>query len=103
MERIKLTKAEKQVLRGLYKGYADAPYGIDNHTHIACVISLTDKSLVRSAIGECRVVDCRLTPRDCAYLNRNPRLYSIVELKTLTAINIALFIASVIIIVFRSV
>lgn len=103
MDRIRLTKGEKQVLRELHKGYADAPCGMDNYTHIACVISLTDKGFVRSAIGEGRVIDCRLTPRGCAYLNRNPRLYSLVELKTLTAINIALFVASVIIIVYKSI
>ena len=63
MERIKLTKAEKQVLRELHRGNNNIPDGIDNYTFVDAVLSLTDKRLIKSAVNGDKVMDCKLTAK----------------------------------------
>lgn len=102
MERIKLSKAEKQVLRELHRGNNNIPNGIDNYTFVDAVLSLTDKRLIKSAVNGDKVMDCKLTAKGYAYIRSNPHLHNpvnwsaiaaIASIATAIATTLALFVA----------
>ncbi|MCM1168910.1 MAG: hypothetical protein NC324_03135 [Bacteroides sp.] len=87
MERIKLTKAEKKVLRELKRGNSDVPNGMDNFSHVDAVASLRGKGLVSAQFSEKNhVVGARLTVKGHAYINGNPNLCNPVEWTKIAAI-----------------
>lgn len=102
MERVRLTKAEKQVLRELYRGNANVPYDMDNYTHFEAVVSLTDRRLIKSVVNGDKVIDAKLSAKGHAYIRSNPRLSNpidwskiaaIASITTALATSLALFIA----------
>ena len=86
MERIKLSKQEKAILRELYRGNRDIPNGIDNFSYFDAVVSLTGKGLVRSRTNYEDVLDTRLAPKGYAYINTNPHLLNPVNWTMVAAI-----------------
>lgn len=74
MERIKLTKTEKQVLRELHRGNDSIPCGVDNFSYFGAVMSLSQKGLVKAETDFENVVDAKLTAKGYAYMTLNPRL-----------------------------
>lgn len=83
MERIRLTKREKRVLRTLSQQGFDAMSKFD----IAAVRSLDNQGLVRGAYVEGGgVEDARLTNYGKAYIADNPKLRNPVNWKDITAI-----------------
>lgn len=74
MERIKLTKTEKRILRELHRGNDNIPYGVDKFSHFDAVMSLREKGLVKAKTDFENVVDVKLTAKGHAYMNANPRL-----------------------------
>lgn len=75
MERIKLTKNQKQVLRMVANGQGVCPAEFPSHTFNASVRLLQQQGLVKAAYGEGGgVVDSELTDEGRQYLAENPRL-----------------------------
>ena len=102
MERIRLSRNEKQVLRELKRGNDNVPAGMDNFTFADAVLSLTEKKLVQSIVNYEEVIDLRLTIKGYAYLSGNPRLLNPADWTLVAAIaacvaavsaTLALFIA----------
>ena len=74
MERIKLTKEEKQVFRLAASG-AKCPDTYPAHVYAGCVLSLERKGLVKGFYAEGdKVIDARLTNFGKSYLFANPNL-----------------------------
>ena len=86
MEKIKLTRAEKQVLRELHRGNNNIPNGIDNYTFVDAVLSLVDKRLIKSVVNGDKVIDCKLTAKGYAYICSNPHLHNPVNWSAIAAI-----------------
>ena len=86
MERIKLSKREKSILRELRRGNDNVPAGIDNFSYFDAVVSLTEKRLVRSKTNYDEVLDVQLTPKGYAYTVTNPHLLNPVNWSKLAAI-----------------
>ena len=77
MERIRLSKSEKEVIRILNTNFANAPGNVVRKGYSHTAHSLQDKGLVRCTYlvnGE--VWDIRLTQFGKEYLFENPRLYN---------------------------
>ena len=74
MERIKLTKTEKQVLRLVKKGES-CPDTYPAHVYVGCILSLDRKGLVNGFYTEGgKVIDARLTNFGKSYIFSNPKL-----------------------------
>jgi len=98
MERIKLSKAEKKILRKLKRGSSEIPDGMDNYTFYDSVVSLREHGLAKAVTEfETDVHGLKLTAKGYAYLRSNPRLINPVNWTKLAAIGaIVAAIASVI-------
>lgn len=86
MERIRLSKAEKAVLKELHRGNSNIPAGIDNFTYVDAVLSLRDKGLVTANVDYNEVIDVRLMAKGHAYIISNPRLRNPINWPMLAAI-----------------
>lgn len=87
MERIKLSKAEKQVLRELHRGNNNIPIGMDNYTYVDAVLSLTEHKLAKSIVEyDTKVVDVKITAKGYAYMRDNPSLINPINWNIVTAI-----------------
>ncbi|MDE5703824.1 MAG: hypothetical protein K2H70_03255 [Bacteroidales bacterium] len=74
MERIKLTKDEKRVLR-LVENETDCPETYPAHVYVGCILSLERKGLIKGAYTEGgMVMDARLTNFGKGYVFANPKL-----------------------------
>lgn len=75
MERIRLSKREKQVLRLLHSGFENCPDTYPRYIFAACVSSLERKGLVRAAWASGHEpATAELTDFGMAYLAENPAL-----------------------------
>lgn len=75
MDRIRLTKAEKNVYRMIANGQGVCPAEYPSHTFNSAVRSLHRHELVQGSFAEGGgVIDSRLTPLGRQYLAENPRL-----------------------------
>ena len=75
MERIKLSKSEKKVLRMVAGGQCVCPVEYPSHTFNAAVRSLDGKGLVRGAYEEGgNVADVMMTQNGRQYMAENPNL-----------------------------
>lgn len=89
MERIKLSKSEKKVLRLLLNGCA-CPDTYPRHVFVSCVDKLEMKGLVKGAWSEGHnLEDVRITPQGRAYVSQNPNLLNPVDWKWVIATSIA--------------
>lgn len=80
MDRIRLTKAEKNVYRMIANGQGVCPAEYPSHTFNSAVRSLHRHELVQGSFAEGGgVVDSRLTPIGRQYLAENPRLTNPVD------------------------
>lgn len=79
MERIKLSKSEKTVLRRIALRADGLPDGMGGDCYFAAVLSLTDKGLVDSRINYNKIIDVRLSQRGKAYMIENPKLRNPVD------------------------
>lgn len=102
MERVRLSKAEKAVLKELHRGNSNIPAGIDNFTYVDAVLSLRDKGMVTAHVDYNEVIDVKLTAKGHAYIITNPHLCNPINWSMLAAIGtiataittlLALFIA----------
>ena len=102
MERIRLSKSEKSILRELRRGNDNVPNGMDNFSYFDAVVSLTEKRLVCSKTNYDEVLDVQLTPKGYAYMVANPHLLNpvnwakvaaIAGIITAAATTLALFVA----------
>ena len=90
MERISLTRSEKEVLR-LLGGGLGCPDGYPRHVFCACAASLERKGLARCAwAAGHKLVDARITPYGKEYLALNPRLRNPIDWKWVVTTAIAL-------------
>lgn len=77
MDRIRLSRQEKKILRELKRGRSSVPDGMDNYTFFDAVVSLRDKRLVKGVTEyETDVHQLSLTAKGYAYLRDNPRLFN---------------------------
>ena len=90
MERISLTRSEKEVLR-LLGGGLGCPDGYPRHVFCTCAASLERKGLARCAwAAGHKLVDARITPYGREYLALNPRLRNPIDWKWVVTTAIAL-------------
>lgn len=89
MERIRLTRDEKVILR-LIHACEEVPNSVDRSLLIRCVWSLEDKGLVKGAWLEGHdLEDVRLTERGIVYICENPSLRNPVDWKWIATTIIA--------------
>ena len=102
MERIRLSKSEKSILRELRRGNDNVPNGMDNYSYFDAVTSLTEKRLVKSRTNHEEVIDVKLTAKGYSYMVTNPHLLNpidwskvaaIAAIITAVATTLALFVA----------
>lgn len=103
MERIKLTKTEKQVLLHVQSKGGEQPRNITPIMFHFCLSTLKEKGLVEFIASYTNVIDAKLTLKAQAYLEQNPNLQNPIDWKgiitlimtTITAIatTLALFVA----------
>lgn len=103
MERIKLTKSEKQVLLHVVKHGAEQPRNITPIIFHFTLSTLKEKGLIDFIASQSEVVDTKLTIKGKAYLEQNPKLYNPIDWKstitlimtiiTAIATTLALFVA----------
>lgn len=87
MERIKLTKEEKKILRELNRGSTSVPDRMNNYAFFDAVVSLKDKRLVMAITEyETNVHGLKLTARGYAYLRDNQLLLNPVNWAMIAAI-----------------
>lgn len=87
MDRIRLSKEEKKILRELNRGNASVPDGMNNYTFFDAVVSLRDKRLVKAiAEYETDVHGLKLTAKGYAYLRDNKLLLNPVNWTMIAAI-----------------
>lgn len=90
MQRIALSRQEKQVLRNTAIGYPYLPKGLSGEQYTDAVISLTEKRLIRSTINYDEVVSASLTTKGKSYMQNNPHLRNPVNWTVLTAVSTAI-------------
>ncbi|MBR6746824.1 MAG: hypothetical protein IKL83_05545 [Muribaculaceae bacterium] len=105
MERIKLTKEEKQVLR-LTKHYEQCPSTYPKKMFQACIYTLESKGLVRGCwSSEYEIVGAQLTNFGKLYMAVNPRLRNPIDLERITlaiaSVSLALAIVAILIVGFK--
>lgn len=87
MERIKLTRGEKKILRELNRGSTSVPDRMSNYAFFDAVVSLKDKRLVMAITEyETNVHGLKLTARGYAYLRDNKLLLNPVNWTMIAAI-----------------
>ncbi len=90
MERIKLSKNEKKVLRMVAGGQGTCPSEYQSHTFNAAVRSLDKMGFVRGAYEEGgNVTDAMMTQNGRLYMAENPNLLNPVDWKWVIATTIA--------------
>jgi hypothetical protein len=103
MERIRLSKSEKEVIRLLNTGVANVPGNVVRKGYSHTAHSLQDKGLVRCTYlvnGE--VWDMRLTQFGKEYLFENPRLYNPINWNlTLAIISVVISIITLLVVCMR--
>ena len=105
MERIKLTKEEKQVLR-LVEHYEQCPSTYPPKMFQACVYTLEQKGLVNAiwSTGH-ELAGAKLTYLGKAYMTVNPKLRNPIDLERITlaiaSVSLALAIVALLIVGFR--
>lgn len=93
MERIRLTKDEKRVLRWVALKRSGRPEGMSNDGYFEAVIGLTEKKLLVSATNYDDVLDVDTTAKGRVYCSQNPHLYNPVDWKWLATFITALITA----------
>jgi hypothetical protein len=103
MERIKLSKEEKQVLLHVQSNGGEQPRNVTPIMFHFCLSTLKEKGLVEFLASLSGVVDARLTIKAQAYLEQNPKLKNPIDWKgiitlimtamTAIATTLALFVA----------
>lgn len=89
MERIKLTKDEKTVLRFLYNR-CGCPDIYPRHIFVSCVESLERHGLAKGAWTEWHnLEDARITPYGKNYISMNPNLRNPIDWKWVIATSVA--------------
>lgn len=99
MEKIRLSKNEKKVLRLVASG-SRCPATFPAHIYCGCVRSLECKGLVKGVYAEGGAVEAaRLMPQGRTLLAENPKLRNPIDWKWIvtTAISLAALIAAIII------
>lgn len=87
MERIKLSKDEKKVLRHLQNGWQGYPSNMDSCPYSCVVTSLVAKKLVRARFCEGHIGNAaKLTNYGIAYLTENPHLWNPVDWNVVIAV-----------------
>ena len=93
MERIKLSKTEKEVLHLLNAGLANRITDIPNDKYVVAASSLKNKGLVKCfLLTNGRVWDIRLTTTGMLYLYENPSLHNPVNWRMCTFIIIMIIV-----------
>lgn len=88
MERIKLSKAGKTILKELKRGHTGIPDGMDNYTFYDAVVDLRDKKLVKAITEyETLVSGLCLTAKGYSYIRNNPMLLNPVNWTKVAAIS----------------
>lgn len=88
MERIKLSKSEKQVLRMIASGLHQCPDEYPAHTFNAAVRSLKGKEFVTAHFREGgTVIDARITDYGRQYMAEYPRLFNPLDWSMVAAIS----------------
>ena len=94
MERVKLSKDEKTVLRMVAAGQGACPSEYPSHTFNASVRSLERNGLVKGAYDEGgSVADTRMTQYGRQYMAENPDLRNPVDWKWIVSITVGLIAA----------
>lgn len=93
MERIRLTKDEKRVLRWVALKRSGRPEGMSNDGYFEAVIGLTEKGLLVSRTNYDDVIDARSTAKGRVYCSQNPHLHNPVDWKWLATFIAALITA----------
>lgn len=87
MERLKLSKTEKRIIRLLNAGFVDIPTDIPYDKYATAANSLKNKGLVRCTIlTNGAIWDISLTKSGKFYLHENPQLYNPVDWNKIGAI-----------------
>lgn len=86
MERVRLSKAERAILKELYRGNSDVPVGVDCFSYVDAIISLWDKRFIVAYIDGGDVTSVHLTAKGQAYITGNPHLYNPINWSMLAAI-----------------
>lgn len=79
MERIKLTKTEKQVLRHVEEYGEKQPRDITPTMFQYCLSTLREKGMVEFKTNYDEVIKARLTIKGVAYIEQNPRLLNPID------------------------
>lgn len=91
MERIRLTKNEKRLLRNIASGASYWPDGMSDASVAACADVLKDKGLIEATFASGHeVVFAEITHKGVMYLQENPHLRNPVDRKWLIATIIAI-------------
>ena len=93
MERIKLTKSEKQVLLHVVKHGAEQPRNITPSMFQYCLSTLREKGLIDFIKSYSKVIDARLTNKGEAYLEQNPKLHNPIDWKGIITLIMTIIIA----------
>lgn len=98
MERIRLSKTEKRIMRMLAAGMKDVPSDMPYDKYVLAANSLKAKNMVRCTIlSNGKVWDISLTKAGKLYMYENPALANPVSWKAVSAITAILaFIVSII-------
>ena len=86
MERIRLNREEKAVLRNIALQYPHKPTKLSEERFVEAVVTLTEKHLIASVLNYDTVVDCYITTKGKAYLQSNPHLHNPLRWDIITAI-----------------
>lgn len=87
MDRIRLSKEEKKILRELNRGSTSVPDGMNNYAFFDAVVSLSEKRLVKAITEyETNVHGLKLTSKGYAYLKDNKYLVNPVNWTMIAAI-----------------
>lgn len=88
MERIKLSKSEKHVLRMVACGQHQCPREYPQHTFSAAIRTLKAKGFISAHFRECgAVIDARITDYGRQYMAEYPRLFNPIDWGMVAAIS----------------
>lgn len=98
MERIKLTKNQKQVLRMVANGSGLRPYDYPREAFNSAMAALQHKGLVRAVFDEGHdVADAALTHKGMAYMEENPGLCNPINWWRITILALVAYLAAMIV------
>ncbi len=87
MERVRLTRDEKKIMRHIYHHYDGKPKGIDEISLGEARSSLQDKNMLKSvSLCDTEIPDWVLTDKGRAYIRKYPCLFSPFDWKSLLII-----------------